>query len=112
MLDFLIDQLQGIVDSASSLFPLYFHIIEIISARSLFLLILELSNSEKKNALLTKLFSSLLQISGKNLIPKVKQYVQDIIQNTIMEPEIEVTRDILITILEFLSPDTKVNLTF
>jgi hypothetical protein len=106
---FFIEQiLAGISESGNQLFPLYFHILEVLSNRASFLLISKVQSSRSQDELYYFAFESFLNLSAKNLLPQVRDFLFNILKDIILEPDAQMENKIFLLLLDRLASSKNV----
>jgi hypothetical protein len=103
VLSFLIEQISiGIADSGNPLFPMYFHVLEVLSNRSSFLLIARVQNERLQDTLYTTLFEAFLCVCEKSVLPQIRDFFFNILKDIILEPHVQMSGKIIVFIMNRL----------
>jgi hypothetical protein len=103
VLGFLIEQISiGVVESGNQLFPMYFHILEVMSNRASFLLIAEIQNERLQDTLFSNVFESFLGVCEKAVLPQIRDFIYNILKDLVLEPGIQMSGKIIIFMMNRL----------
>jgi hypothetical protein len=93
---------SGIHESGSDVFPLLFHVLEVLSNRSSFLLVSRIQKDSKKHALILRIFETLIDVSSRSLLNQVREFLFEIVKDLILEPEINISEEVISVLLSEL----------